>query len=92
MANSSDLEEEAQAVQEATVNASLGGIQKALQANDIMECEECGGDIEPERKAAMPSAVHCIECMRYLDKKQAHKAKLVANPAHSKNPLTFVGS
>jgi RNA polymerase-binding transcription factor DksA len=92
MANSDQLEEEAQAVQEATVNASLGAVAKALEPNDIMECDECGGDIEPERKAAMPSAIHCIECMRYLDKRKAHRAKLVAAPVTTKNPLSFGGS
>lgn len=86
MANSSELEEEAQAVQEATVNVGLGLAQKALAPNDIMDCEECGEPIEPARKKAMPSAIHCIECMRALDKKAAHRAKLIATPAMIGNP------
>lgn len=90
MANSSELEEEAQAVQEEQINKRIAQSAKALEANDVTECEECGSDIEPERKKAMPSAVHCIECMRFLDKRAAQKAKLVASPVKTTNlPFGF---
>jgi len=30
--------------------------------NTSIECEDCPGEIEPKRKAAMPSATRCIKC------------------------------
>ncbi|MCV9963722.1 TraR/DksA C4-type zinc finger protein [Pararhizobium sp. BT-229] len=35
---------------------------KLERKNTSIECDECGNEIEPKRRAAMPSAKLCISC------------------------------
>ena len=42
-----------------------------LVGESLMECEECGNKIPPERRRALPGVRLCIECKRaeeFLDK------------------------
>lgn len=33
-----------------------------IQANDIVQCVDCGDDIGAERKKALPHAMRCVGC------------------------------
>lgn len=39
-------------------------IRGSLAAAGLADCEDCGGPIEPLRRAALPSARRCADCQR----------------------------
>lgn len=39
-------------------------------ANDVNECDDCGGPIGAKRKQAMPSTTRCIVCQSALESRQ----------------------
>jgi RNA polymerase-binding transcription factor DksA len=40
----------------------LDGALARLSGGTYGYCQRCGGEIAPERLAALPAAVHCIDC------------------------------
>jgi DnaK suppressor protein len=40
---------------------------RALAAGTYGKCADCRRDIPPARLAAMPEAVHCVDCQRHAD-------------------------
>ncbi|MCD2176459.1 TraR/DksA C4-type zinc finger protein [Rhizobium sp. C1] len=45
----------------------------ALATSGTAECIECGREIEPKRRAAMPAARRCIECQSLIEAEKYHK-------------------
>ncbi len=44
-------------------NVQIKTISRALERKSVsVECIDCGEDIEPKRREALPSAVRCISC------------------------------
>lgn len=39
-------------------------------ANDVNECDDCGGPIGAKRKQAIPSTTRCIVCQSALESRQ----------------------
>lgn len=51
-------------------NVQVKTISRILERKNVSgECLECGEDIEPKRRAALPSAIRCIGCQ---DEWEAH--------------------
>lgn len=57
-----DIYEDHRAVHVRTITRALE------QKNTSFECEDCPGEIEPARRAAMPSARRCIQCQEAFEK------------------------
>ena len=62
----SDIFEDEKAI---TLRTHLGGVLievehalRKIARGDYGRCEECGGEVAPERLEAMPYARHCITC------------------------------
>lgn len=40
---------------------------KMPAANDVTQCVDCGEQISPQRKAAVPHALRCVHCQAVLE-------------------------
>lgn len=49
-------------------DAGIAAVQRTLAQNGTGFCVRCGDDIEPERRAAMPSARRCVECQTLIER------------------------
>ena len=57
--------EEAEAAIGEVVLAEIGTVRAAIARIDegsYGRCSRCGGEISPQRLAAMPAAIHCFDC------------------------------
>ncbi len=45
----------------------------ALATSGTTECIDCGREIEPKRRAAMPAARRCIECQGLIETEKYHR-------------------
>lgn len=57
-----DIIDEAAAVIEADRTEAVRRVQAALIGAGAADCIDCGEDIDPARRAALPSAERCILC------------------------------
>lgn len=48
--------------------AGIAAVQRTLAQNGTGYCIRCGENIEPERRAAMPSARRCVECQTLIER------------------------
>lgn len=44
-------------------------ISASLQGDGQEECEDCGSDLTPERRAAAPWAIRCVPCADVFEQK-----------------------
>ncbi len=59
----SDLVDKANAEQEQITNACIALARRQLTTTTAnTECIDCGNEIPPQRKQAVPSAVRCVKC------------------------------
>lgn len=58
--------DEAQAVVEYCLNIQIANIRQMrhVAAPSLFECEQCGNDIPPKRRQAIPGVSLCVECQR----------------------------
>lgn len=61
--------DEAQAVVEYCLNIQIANIRHIhhVVAPSLFECEQCGNDIPPKRRQAIPGVSLCIECQRAVE-------------------------
>ena len=45
----------------------------SLATSGTTECIDCGREIEPKRRAAMPAARRCIECQSHIEAEKYHR-------------------
>lgn len=77
MSNESTLSEDDEVfiLQQNEINAAINRSRQALyKPSDAIECIDCGDDIPPARKIAIPSTERCTECAEVFEKriKQNH--------------------
>lgn len=53
---------------EGKLSAAVSAARAALAAPGDEICADCGGEIPPRRRAAMPSAIRCIECQAFAER------------------------
>jgi len=70
MADSADM---AERDTEAQTGAGRRKAQEALSAKGARYCADCGNEIAPARRLAMPSARRCLECQSAAERKQGKK-------------------
>lgn len=61
----SDIVDEAQAIEEAARERALSDLRREIAwapAFDASECIDCGDDIPPARRKAVPHARRCTSC------------------------------
>ena len=66
-----ELEREEQRREQERLNT-----QASRMPNNVTECEDCGAEIPPERKAFDPSTKLCVECQGFYEKKNKHLTKV----------------
>ncbi len=66
----SDIVDRANTEADAWTAERIRQITKTLTPNDVTECIDCGEDIEPQRKKALPWAVRCTKCQTKLEGKK----------------------
>ena len=66
----SDIVDRANTEADAWTAERIRQITKTLTPNDVTECIDCGEDIEPQRKKALPWAVRCTRCQTKLEGKK----------------------
>lgn len=73
MADEADIANQAV---EFSLAQNLARITAAAAANSTTtECVECGDEINPARRKAVPWATTCIECQAILEKRNRHVAR-----------------
>lgn len=60
--------DKAQVLSERERDAGIAGVQARIAGNGSDICVGCGDPIEPERRAAVPSARRCIDCQHQLER------------------------
>lgn len=60
--------EHAEAMVDLERDTAVAGIRRGLTAPGSASCSDCGEDISPERRAAMPSARRCASCQGRRDR------------------------
>ncbi|MGB3793465.1 MAG: TraR/DksA C4-type zinc finger protein [Sphingopyxis granuli] len=60
--------EHAEAMVDLERDTAVAGIRRGLTAPGSANCCDCGEDISPERRAAMPSARRCANCQQRRDR------------------------
>jgi phage/conjugal plasmid C-4 type zinc finger TraR family protein len=64
------------AAAEATVarqtDTTIAGIRARLDAPGSADCRDCGEEIEPARRAALPSATRCVACQGLSERRGKH--------------------
>lgn len=48
---------------------AIGDIRNRLSAQGSDDCVDCGDEIEPKRRAALPSAVRCVDCQGIFEQR-----------------------
>lgn len=43
-------------------DAGIAAARNSLKLQGLLHCKSCKCEIEPERRAVLPSAIRCIEC------------------------------
>lgn len=66
----SDIVDRANTEADAWTAERIRQITRTLTPNDVTECIDCGEDIEPQRKKALPWAVRCTKCQTKLEGKK----------------------
>ena len=66
----SDIVDRANTEADAWTAERIRQITKTLTPNDVTECIDCGEDIEPQRKKALPWAIRCTKCQTKLEGKK----------------------
>lgn len=68
----SDIGDQARRLEESERRRVLAGIAKAAgrEPNPWRGCLVCGDEIDPERRAALPSALRCLECQEALERRE----------------------
>lgn len=59
--------EQAGEIEQAERDSALGAIRKTLTRQGQPYCEDCTDPIDPDRRAANPSAIRCIHCQTALE-------------------------
>ena len=63
-------------IQQGLVDKTLESVRAQLdKVSLVTACIDCGEDIGAARKAAVPSAVRCIDCETSLQERKAHNAR-----------------
>jgi phage/conjugal plasmid C-4 type zinc finger TraR family protein len=70
-----DIVDEAALVIERTRAAAIARAADALAEPGTAECIGCGEEIEPSRRAALPSARRCIECQSRVEKRDGQRRR-----------------
>jgi phage/conjugal plasmid C-4 type zinc finger TraR family protein len=68
-----DIVDEATLVIERTRDAAIARAADALAEPGTAECIGCGDEIEPSRRAALPSARRCIDCQSRVEKRDGQR-------------------
>jgi RNA polymerase-binding transcription factor DksA len=74
----SDVVDRAAVVIEAACEAGVARAQAALAQAGEVDCVRCGETIEPERRAALPSAVRCHRCQGEVERVKARPPATMA--------------
>lgn len=61
--------EQAEAMVALERDASVASIRAQLRATGTAACTDCGDDIEPARRRALPSAHRCADCQKCHERK-----------------------
>lgn len=64
----SDIADQAQDLEDRLRTAAISHARGTVDEIGTEFCESCGDEIEPERRAAMPSATRCVKCQGALEK------------------------
>lgn len=61
--------DEAQAVVEYCLSIQIANIRQMrhVAAPSLFECEQCGNEIPPKRRLAIPGVSLCVECQRAME-------------------------
>lgn len=65
-----DIVDEAAAVIERVRSEGVRRVTAELATIGEAECRRCGEEIEPARRAAMPSATRCIVCQGRVERRE----------------------
>lgn len=68
----SDVCDLAQRLEEDERAREIAGIVRAAsrEASPFRRCRECGDEIDAERRAALPSALRCLECQEARERRE----------------------
>jgi phage/conjugal plasmid C-4 type zinc finger TraR family protein len=61
--------EKAQAYIANATSTALKSIQQSVAQSGDIYCDECGDEIEADRRIALPSARTCIDCQERLERR-----------------------
>lgn len=64
----SDTVDHAEVITRQLADAAVARSQAVLAMPGASECDDCGDDIPPARRAAMPSAKRCARCQGRFEK------------------------
>lgn len=70
-----DVVDEAGWLTETERTEGVRRVKAALAADGAAACIGCGDDIEPARRAALPSACRCITCQGRVERREAAHAR-----------------
>jgi phage/conjugal plasmid C-4 type zinc finger TraR family protein len=70
-----DIVDEAAAVIERTLAENVRRVSAALATEGEAECIGCGEEIEPARRASLPSAKRCIVCQGRVEARDRLSAR-----------------
>lgn len=70
-----DIVDEAAPVIEAARRAGIARVASALAGAGAAECIGCGDEIEPQRRAVLPSARRCIVCQSRIERRDATRRR-----------------
>jgi phage/conjugal plasmid C-4 type zinc finger TraR family protein len=70
-----DIVDEAAAVIERARIAGIARAASALAGSGAASCIGCGDEIEPSRRAALPSARRCITCQSRVERRARQHAR-----------------
>ena len=69
--NQRALDEEVFVAQQNEINQAINNSRVAIsKPSDVVECIDCGDEIPPKRKLAMPSTERCIFCAELAEKRK----------------------
>lgn len=70
-----DIVDQASLLIETRRAAAIATSIEALAVPGAAVCVGCGDDIEPESRAALPSARRCIECQTRVERRASHRKR-----------------
>ena len=76
-----DIVDEAAAVIERVQAAGVRRVKAELATIGETECRGCGEEIEPARRAAMPSATRCIVCQGRVERRERSRSQIIETGA-----------